>query len=389
MSKSIVICCDGTGNEVEGNLSNVLKLFRIAQRNAGQRLFYSPGIGTIGSADNWTRLKQNTKSVFELATGYGLDREILGAYRFICEQFEPADNIFFFGFSRGAYTVRALAGFIHMVGLLPPDQLNLASYALTAYKRSSQANDFSIAWNFSRVVGGRPATIKFIGVWDTVASVLVPRADRIIPSLLTLPYTRANRSVEVFRHAMAIDERRRMFRLNRWVDPQPFVANPFDLAALRVEQDIRQVWFAGSHSDVGGGYPETESGLSKYPLAWMIDEAVAHGLKINVAMRNNLVLGQPRAGGKNVYVAPNACAEVHPSLTPAWSSLEYLPKPMKWNEWPRPSLFGWYIPDGEPRRIEDAEVKPRIHESVIERKTKIMPDYDPPKLFPSTPEVES
>jgi uncharacterized protein (DUF2235 family) len=119
MGKNIVICCDGTGNEVEGNLSNVLKLFRIAQKNASQRLFYSPRIGTIGSADNWTRLKQNTKSFFELATGYGLDYDILAAYRFICGQFEPDDNIFLFGFSRGAYTVRALGGFIHMVGLLP------------------------------------------------------------------------------------------------------------------------------------------------------------------------------------------------------------------------------------------------------------------------------
>ncbi|HZZ22004.1 MAG TPA: DUF2235 domain-containing protein, partial [Roseiarcus sp.] len=93
-------------------------------------------------------------------------------------------------------------------------------------------------------------------------------------------------SVEVFRHAMAIDERRRMFRLNHWIDPQPFVANPFDPLAPKVNQDTKQVWFAGSHSDVGGGYPEIESGLSKYPLAWMIDEAVGHGLKINTAMRN-------------------------------------------------------------------------------------------------------
>jgi hypothetical protein len=113
----------------------------------------------------------------------------------------------------------------------------------------------------------------------------------------------------------------------------------------------------------------------------MIDEAVAHGLKINVAMRNNLVLGQPRAGGKNVYVAPNACADVHPSLTPAWSSLEYLPKSMEWNEWPRPSLFGWYLPNGEPRRIADPSVRPRIHRSVVDRKTAIL-DYNPTNLPP-------
>jgi uncharacterized protein (DUF2235 family) len=216
MSKNIVICCDGTGNEVEGNLSNVLKLYRILPKNENQRVYYTPGIGTIGTDDNWTRVKQNTKSVFELATGYGLDDDILGGYAFICKEFEERDSIFLFGFSRGAYAVRALAGFIHMVGLLQRDQLNVANYALTAYKRSSQANDFSIAWNFSKIIGSRRATIKFIGVWDTVASVLVPRPDRIIPTLQTLPYTRTNKSVEVFRHAMAIDEKRRMFRLNRW-----------------------------------------------------------------------------------------------------------------------------------------------------------------------------
>ena len=104
-------------------------------------------------------------------TGYGLDDEILGGYRFICEQYEDSAEIFLFGFSRGAYTVRVLAGFIHMVGLLPPDQLNIANYGLTAYKKSSELSDFNIVWNFSQITGGRRVTIKFIGVWDTVASV--------------------------------------------------------------------------------------------------------------------------------------------------------------------------------------------------------------------------
>jgi uncharacterized protein (DUF2235 family) len=346
--------------------------------------FIARAFGTIGSDDNWTRLKQDTKSVFELATGYGLDSEILGAYHFVCEQFEEEDSIFLFGFSRGAYTVRALAGLVHMVGLLPRDQLNVANYALTAYKRSSQANDFSIAWNFSRVIGGRRATIKFLGVWDTVASILVPRSDRLVPMLQTLPYTRTNKSVEIFRRAMAIDERRRMFRLNRWIDPQPFVANPFDATATETAQDIKQVWFAGVHADIGGGYPEPQGGLSKFPLAWMIDEAVAHGLKINAAMRNNLVLGQPRAGGKNVYVAPDFRAQLHNSLTALWRPLEWLPKSMKWNEWQRPHFLGYYIPDAEPRRIADPDhpgVKPRIHSSAIERRENL-PRYDPPN-FPT------
>jgi uncharacterized protein (DUF2235 family) len=379
MGKNIVVCCDGTGNEVEGNLSNVLKLFRIVQKNDQQRVHYSPGIGTISSDDSWTRLKQDSKSVFELATGYGLDSEIIDAYRFICESFEDEDSIYLFGFSRGAYTVRVLAGFIHMVGLLRRDQLNVANYALTAYKRSSHANNFSIAWNFSRVIGGRRTTIKFVGVWDTVASILVPRPDRLVPALQTLPYTRTNKSVEVFRHAMAIDERRRMFRLNRWIEPQPFVANPFDPVAVETEQNVKQVWFAGGHGDIGGGYPEPQSGLSKFPLAWMIEEAVAHGLRINVAMKNNLVLGQPRIGGKNVYVAPDCRAQLHDSLTPPWRPLEWFPKSMQWNEWPRRNFLNYYIPNAEPRRIADSQVRPRIHASAIERK-ETLPDYDPPNL---------
>ena len=83
MPKNIVICCDGTGNEIEGNLSNVLKLYRIARRDQEQRVYYDPGIGTIGQRDEWSRLKQNAKTIFGLATGYGLDNNILNAYRFL------------------------------------------------------------------------------------------------------------------------------------------------------------------------------------------------------------------------------------------------------------------------------------------------------------------
>jgi Uncharacterized alpha/beta hydrolase domain (DUF2235) len=102
--------------------------------------------------------------------------------------------------------------------------------------------------------------------------------------------TRKNPCVEVFRHAMAIDEWRRMFRLNRWDAVQKFVANPFDKTKHEKAQDTRQVWFAGCHSDVRGGYPEVDSGLSKFPLTWMIDEAVQHGLKIHPLMKKQLAL---------------------------------------------------------------------------------------------------
>jgi hypothetical protein len=113
----------------------------------------------------------------------------------------------------------------------------------------------------------------------------------------------------------------------------------------------------------------------------MIDEAVAHGLKINVAMRNHLVLGQPRVGGRNTYVAPDALGPLNDSMTPPWRLLEWLPKSMKWNEWPRNSLLGYYIPASEPRLIADSQVKPRVHSSAVERK-KMLATYKPPN-FPS------
>jgi uncharacterized protein (DUF2235 family) len=391
MGKNIVVCCDGTGNQVEGNLSNVLKLFRIAQKTDAQRIYYHPGVGTIGTDDAWSRLRQNAKGVFGLATGAGLDDDICNAYRFLATHYEAGDDIYLFGFSRGAYTVRALAGFVYMVGLLPPDQINIADFALTSYKQSSEKNDLHLAWDFSRITGARRATIKFVGVWDTVASMIAPRWDRLnpFPTLQTLPYTYRNPCVQIFRHAMAIDERRRFFRLNRWKEPQPFVADPFDKTAPHVEQDIKQVWFCGVHCDVGGGYAETESAASKFPLAWMIDEAAAHGLQIDAAMRDHLVFGKPYLGSRQQYVAPDAGADLHDSMTLAWKAIEWIPKRTKYQDWKwRLKFDGFYIPDCEPRTIAvDGAPKPRIHESVLAR-MDLKKDYRPVN-FPPDHQVET
>jgi uncharacterized protein (DUF2235 family) len=235
MAKNIVICCDGTGNQVEGNLSNVLKLFRVLYKKDSQRIYYNPGIGTIGTNNPWTRLSQNTKRGVRARKRVWPRRRDTRCLPFCRENYQNDDRVFLFGFSRGAYTIRALAGFIHMIGLLPPDQLNIANYALSAYKSVSERQDFQIAWQFGHVTGARPISIDFIGVWDTVASMIVPRWDRgvPIPTLQTLPYTRRKSSVKVFRHAKALDERRRMFRLNRWTEPQCFIANPFEKMGQR------------------------------------------------------------------------------------------------------------------------------------------------------------
>jgi len=417
--KNIVICCDGTGNEISENISNVLKLYRCLSKTPKtvphQMVFYDPGVGTLERPDPWHKLMQDASAIFGLATGYGLDDNVLAAYEFLVRNYEDGDDIFLFGFSRGAYTVRALAGLIHKVGLVSPQQANLAGFGLTAYKQFSTDPDAprlglnpaaltdasdeddghgpttkdDQAGQFARILSTRWPVIKFVGVWDTVASVIVPRPDRFYwPTMEELAFTRQNPSVRIFRQAMSIDERRRMFRLKPWEPDQTFMKNRYSLTNNAEPQDALQVWFAGVHADIGGGYPEKESGISKFPLIWMIDEAVAHGLAVNRQTVNHLAWGKQRKGSPFSYVAPDIHCPPHNSLTALWWLLEYWPKKDKYKDWkPRPSFLGHYIPDGEPRFIADDAF---VHESVVQRMDAVK-EYRPinlpahPRIIPMPP----
>jgi len=393
MPKDIVISCDGTGNEIGANISNVLKLFRVTDKEDRQRVYYHPGLGTIGLQSTWGRFKQKVRGLFGLAFGAGLDEDTLSAYTFLCRTWEPGDRVWLFGFSRGAYTVRVLAAFVNVMGLLPVDQLDLAGYAFSTYKKASsdaQKPDGSFdeaplkeAWHFSQIAGGRNIDIEFIGVWDTVASIIVPRQDNFLFDLQMLLFTRKNPCVKRFRQAISIDERRRMFRLNSWKEPQGYEVDRFD-RTTEVPQDIRQVWFAGVHSDVGGGYPEVESGLSKFPLIWMLAQAKDAGLQVNQALIDHFAWGMPLPPPAHAYVPPSPTAPLHNSLTGPWEILEWIPKSDKWKEWPaRKSFLGFYLPMGEPRLIPDGAI---IHRSVLERIEKV-PSYRPINM-PEKYEIE-
>jgi uncharacterized protein (DUF2235 family) len=411
----IVICCDGTGNEISENISNVLKLYRCLRKtdktHPRQLVFYDPGVGTVTEPTTWQRWKANINMVLGLATGYGLDNNVLSAYRFLVEHYTPGDGIYLFGFSRGAYSVRVLAGLIHKIGLISPEQANLAGSGLIAYKQYSgtgRGNDvddltgagcdedgplpkdkFDLAAQFARITSSRWPTVHFVGVWDTVASVIVPRSDRLYwPSLEELAFTIRNPSVKTFRQAIAIDERRCMFRLKEWADPQEFWSNRFVPDDKKEPQDILQVWFAGVHCDVGGGYPETESAVSKYPLIWMIEEATKAGLNFNPRTVNQLAWGVQRKNSPFSYVPPGIsgeAGELHNSMTAAWRLLEYFPKSATYREWPeRQAFLGFYIPDCEPRVIPEGA---HVHESVVKRMEQD-PTYRPvnlPTTFATVP----
>src|SRR4051812_10073425 len=146
--RNIVICCDGTGNEISENISNVLKLYRCLRKTdkttPRQLVFYDPGVGTLARPNPWRKLAQDFMAIFGLATGYGLDDKVLVAYAFLVHRYREGDQIYLFGFSRGAYTVRVLAGLIHKVGLIAPEQANLAGSGLTSYKQFSSDNQPSL-----------------------------------------------------------------------------------------------------------------------------------------------------------------------------------------------------------------------------------------------------
>ncbi|ACY84057.1 DUF2235 domain-containing protein [Edwardsiella piscicida] len=396
MDKRIVICCDGTGNELNRTMSNVLKFYRILEKNTQQQVLYTPGVGTLGLDNPWQRFKQQCRLLLGLGTGYGLDNDVLKAYDFLCQNWHEGDKIYLLGFSRGAYTVRVLAALIETIGIIAPEQSNLAEYGLTAYKKASgdgvaTAPDDGLedAWLFGRIAGGRPARIEFIGVWDTVSSVIVPHRDCLLPKIQTLRFTRTNKAVKCFRQAISIDERRRMFRLNRWIDPQPYRPIPYRKES-EIAQDIQQVWFAGVHADVGGGYPESESGLSKYPLIWMLEEAQKAGLTYDEETRRTISMGGKMRLGGEIFVPPDATGILHRSLKGLWWILEFIPKNKRWREWrtSRPAFLGRYLPLGEPRAIPAGSL---IHASVRERMAKD-PLYRPINLhdaYPFTDDIGS
>lgn len=387
--RRLVALCDGTANHLGVDPSNVAHLFRCLQRNEEQRVFYTPGVGTIGADMWWAERARRAKAKFEQFTGYAIDRDILSIYRFLCEAYEPGDRIFLFGFSRGAYSVRIVAALIHMVGLLPRDQLNLAGYALRYIKAISDQNgeatkeDFDRVFHFARIAEAQAATVWFLGLFDTVSSLILPGRNGPFPGLATLPYTRRNPSVRMVRHAAAIDEKRVLFRLNRWDEPQSFLANRFAPRDRTVQQDVKQVWFSGVHGDVGGGFPRAEAQLAKIPLLWMLREAEAQGLRLVQGRLERYVLGQGTSEG-DAHKGPQVTGALHDSLRGMYRAFEWIPKDSRFAETRKP-IGCVYLPRGELRDLTRTRPQPLVHISVLER---VAAGHSRPLNLPSEDAIE-
>jgi uncharacterized protein (DUF2235 family) len=321
--KNIVVCCDGTANEFARDRTNVVKLFATLVKDPlKQMTYYHPGVGTLAPPGFVTRVGATTAQLAGLAFGYGLDQDVRDIYIYIANNFEQGDCLFLFGFSRGAYTIRAVAALLHMYGLIPKCNEPLVPYAVRLmwkihslqmrHTKSDAAADrikeyFSLAAQFKDTFS-RACHPHFVGVWDTVSSV------GWFANPLSLPFTANNPDIAIGRHAIAIDERRAFFRTNLW--------RPAQAPAAVGPRDLKQVWFPGVHCDVGGGYPESESGLAKIALKWMAEEAAAAGLIID-ATKLSRALGGEGEG----FVSPDPNGMIHKSLTWQWRIAEYMPKP--------------------------------------------------------------
>ncbi len=362
--KNIIICCDGTGNEFGDCNSNVLKLYTALDLDDETRqvAYYHPGVGTMGDPGIRHWLPRKWSVVKGLAFGAGFKTNVFDAYRYLMEVYNEGDHIYLFGFSRGAYTARALAGLLHGYGLLHRGNEGHLAYAWRLFvgevkKQRRQlkkdrrnrrpgnnahtiAHDTAFASTFSR-----PVRLRFVGVWDTVSSI------GWIYEPLRLLSLAQNEIIDVARHAASIDERRAFFRDNLYGPP------------VNDKQDIAQLWFPGVHSDVGGSYPREDSDPALATLRWMLGEAQNSGA-ILCQDRVDLVLGNPigRSDLDQYYTpAPAPFHKLHNSLTWKWWILQFLPQQYYDKD---DAQINVRVPFWAPRELPDQAL---VHSTAVQR----------------------
>lgn len=337
MARNLVVCCDGTWNSPQQTdrgfnvPSNVVKMARAVEDHPDQLVYYDTGVGTGEGLDKWTGG----------ALGIGLTANIKEAYRWIARHWRTGDRLFLFGFSRGAYTVRSLAGLIGRCGLGSAQQAEV-DQAYELYRKASDDAGKAAAAAFKQ--RQQSPSIHFLGVWDTVGSLGVPAFSRygLLRKMVRLVTDKT-----AFAHgfhdetlgphvlhayqALAIDERRGAFAPSLWqTGGQP-------------REHAEQAWFAGVHCNVGGGY--VDAGLSDHAFMWMAAKALDAGLRLDrryLAMR----------------VDANAHGEMRDEFVGLYRLLPQL-------------LRSIGLPD---------TLNERIHYSVLKRKLHATNRYDPPNL---------
>lgn len=354
--KRIVICCDGTwskpgtvdrGKKVK---TNVLKLYEalntVGEDGTAQVKYYGQGVGTRYSVKD---------KLFGGISGKGIDRNIKDAYKFIMWNFVPGDELYLFGFSRGAYTARSLMGLIRNCGVMKPEFLHLVDEAYGLYRDRNAIthpdSDLMVAFKKSY---SQLTRIRFIGVWDTVGSLGVPiQTLNWFNEEYQFHDVKLSSDVDYAYHAVALDEKRGMFQPTLWE-----LSN--SVRKENIKQVMEQVWFPGSHCNVGGGY--ADSGLSDITLDWMIQKARA----TNLGFKENYL---------SEKVRPDPAGEIRNSRTGFYNLFP------KYTRQINQSQIGTLDDDDSGGILEYNMLRNEmIHYSCVERE-KLEPKYSPPNLL--------
>lgn len=264
---NLVLCMDGTWNDKEDgskSLTNIAKIFNLAVEGTNQRKEYVEGVGNRGP---------KVAQIFDGGFAGSLDGDIEEGYRWLAENYNDGDDIYIFGFSRGSYTARSLVGMINKVGLV--DFTNTTLWESRKKQRvREEFSNYRTRGETTKTLQDVPVNknvkIHFLGVFDTVGSLGIPDEVSILKTISThgqflFHDTKLGNTVTFARHAMGMDERRRTFIPTHWSNKPEGV-------------DLKQVFFPGVHSNIGGGYPDTQ--LSDITFRWMITDAIKAGLKL-------------------------------------------------------------------------------------------------------------
>ncbi|HEY4306965.1 MAG TPA: DUF2235 domain-containing protein [Gemmatimonadaceae bacterium] len=362
--RRLVVCADGTWNKPEEDdhgvpaPTNVVKMQRaikaVDSQGTSQIVYYHSGVGTGDTIDQF----------LGGAFGEGIDRNILECYEFLVNNYHPGDQIYLFGFSRGAYTVRSLAGLIRNSGIVQQKFAGMAKEAFSMYRdRDPAKHPNSELGRTFRASFSREVDVDTVGVWDTVGALGVPLGlfDRLNHTRFAFHDVSLSAHIKNAFHALAIDERRGPFVPTLWAQPRE--------DAEQSRNWLEQAWFAGVHSNVGGGY--AEAGLSDIALRWMVQRVKAHpGTPSSTTLEFD-----------DAYVAeltrPNEFARLYDSMTTTFRALgevqRRIDQDREQND--RLGVFTWeYVHDSAKSRLDavhrlDSPYEPENLRSYITRDT--------------------
>ena len=302
--KRIVILCDGTWNSADAETpTNVVKLAQALRPIDPTGIVQVPiYIQGVGNGEGVTRLSRLLDKTLGGAFGLGLLEKVVDAYRHLVFLYEPGDEVYVFGFSRGAYTARSLVGFLRSSGIVPRDEIQKISTAVTRYRQrdkdefhpSSEESHKFRAYELHSYVATSPKEqswretegiepgplllVEYVGVWDSVGALGVPAHIPVLGRLTQRKYrfhdAQLSSMVKSARHAVAIDEHRPAFLPTNWDN-----VDKLNSKSGSSERPYREEYFAGDHGSVGGGGDIT--GLSSITLAWIMEGAMACGLNFS------------------------------------------------------------------------------------------------------------